>query len=58
MPEAGYLGSRTMSVYVDDDPTCITSNPWRWQINGEEGFGEDQDVWSMARFADRRLGEP
>ncbi|MGB0620049.1 MAG: DUF7065 domain-containing protein [Myxococcota bacterium] len=30
----------------------------RWEIDGREGSGEDQDVWSTALFADRKLGRP
>ena len=44
-------------LFLPSNSLCINTL-LRWDIDGREGFGEDQDVWSMAHFADRRLGAP
>jgi len=51
------LGEAKSCLFLPGHSLCINTF-LRWQIDGQEGFGEDQDVWSMAHFADRRLGAP
>lgn len=51
------VGEGRSRLFLPNHNLCINTF-LRWQIDGAEGFGEDQDVWSMAHFADRRLGTP
>ena len=51
------LGRARSCLFLPSNSLCINTF-LRWEIDGQEGWGEDQDVWSMAHFYDlRRQGE-
>jgi hypothetical protein len=49
------IGEAKSYLFLPSNGLCINTF-LRWQIDGQQGYGEDQDVWPMAQFADRRLG--
>jgi hypothetical protein len=42
------------TMFLPAGGLCINS-ALHWDIDGRPGFGEDQDVWSLARFGSRSL---
>lgn len=45
-------GEARSTMFLNPQSLCINT-ALRWDVDGREGFGEDQDVWGTARFAAR-----
>jgi len=51
------VGHGVSQMFLPGHSLCINTFV-RWDIGGRTGWGEDQDVWSMALMADRARGTP
>jgi hypothetical protein len=50
-------GTVLSTMFLHAGPLCINT-ALRWDVDGRQGFGEDQDVWSTARFRSRTAALP
>ena len=51
MPHAG---GRARSRFALQSHSLCVNTFLEWDVDGRPGHGEDQDVWSIARFGERR----
>jgi hypothetical protein len=52
------VGTPVSRIIINRHTFIDINSLLRWDLDGDEGWGEDQDMWPVATFADRQRSRP